>query len=671
MRGEVEVNEDSVSDINDEIDEWDTADSEAGLAPNIEQDYRDVLIASERIPETDIVDDEHITGPDDDDDEYEEGVLDESSTPRITIQHARRASPEAECNTEQMLRLTLDELKRDAMSTPFKDFRNAPQAEKNMSIGFNAVLRKVSVDMLVSLYMSGISPEMKELLAKPQLSWTPDDFSSLLEDFGDGSLVYVGFASGAIVHRHDIGVDCYVGSTGHGAKRVETHVKIAHDHGPDTLPAKHRRSFHYTQTCRSGVGCDYRVAARFQEPIEEGYRFLLESIFTMWFGTFNWPGYQSTFATTAAYDLCKRVRRLLNLPNPLWRGMNAAFQLVQGFCNHSAHRSSPCANPDCCCMTVPRQQGKRDRMLYDPGNPLGAYICAICTGYKIWHGEIPSKDWMVRAAAAAKRRQRAGRDAHCYSCDRVESQFELGCRQTVSGETIFSYAPFTTAQDVEPDEFLCQGCRGYANARGKLPDADWKVAMLTKWHMRMIRRAGGDLECENCGRNEAKDSPQGTQHRPYAERDHEVWCNKCIEHHHRTGNDRTVAADIRLDASRQADLRRNPDGPSVCENCGGLEGDPVCSQAKKLSLGRHVASGHGLLCQNCSMYIGAKGVHRPASTVFLARSKIEIARARAAGEHILCKQCGKEEGTTSINHHPSRTSVGAVCDFCYRRPHLR
>lgn len=299
-------------------------------------------------------------------------------------------------------------------------------AERPMTFGYFSILSRVSVDFLVALYLPEISPEVQVLFVKE--TWSVEDILSLplADDKRQG--IYGNFAAGAIRHRTDFGCEVYIGSSHCLEKQIRDHLRMAANYAVHELPDKHKRSFDYRQICRDEVQANARRSVAFNLPVETGYFLLLEGIFTILFGTYNYPGYTSSWATQFSYKLVSGIRESLKLPDAPWRGMNAALLLLQGFFNRLVKSPSPCSDPSYDRMTYPRAfipegEGLHTREHRNPENLLGPYLCGICFRYRHWHGELPDGNVLAKYAQCLQTREEAGENDACEMCGRLESQF--------------------------------------------------------------------------------------------------------------------------------------------------------------------------------------------------------------------------------------------------------
>jgi len=60
------------------------------------------------------------------------------------------------------------------------------------------------------------------------------------------------------------------------------------------------------------------------------------------------------------------------------------------------------------------------RILWDPENPLGPYICGYCSHYKTHNGRLPMLEHITKMETFVRRWEAAVPDAECYSCKSLE-----------------------------------------------------------------------------------------------------------------------------------------------------------------------------------------------------------------------------------------------------------
>jgi hypothetical protein len=202
-------------------------------------------------------------------------------------------------------------------------------------------------------FLTAYSLPLQDLVASGE--WTIDGFLALPETIGDlRQGIYGNFPTGG-PSRPEIGCEAYVGSAKVLNERNYTdtsgHSAIARKYSPDSLPKKYRRSLHYNDICRPRVKNNFRVLSVFREPAQRGYLNLLEGVNMIIFGTYNDLGRYHKFASKASYDLVRTVHSFLELPEVIWRGLNAAWAFYQGLPAKSVEEASPCTNKACGRMT--------------------------------------------------------------------------------------------------------------------------------------------------------------------------------------------------------------------------------------------------------------------------------------------------------------------------------
>ncbi|EAU32918.1 predicted protein [Aspergillus terreus NIH2624] len=437
-------------------------------------------------------DDEFIPGPDDieeGDDDSEEVVLPTTSPTPPTQVNDRFA---------QILRDVVTRLVEWAKG---HDFYKLDPKDRPMTFGYWTLLCRVSVDFLVSLYLPAIPIQVQDLIAKSE--WSLEDFASFPRVGSDKRQgIYGDFAKGALRGPSDM--DVYVGSARRLKPRTGCHTNLAENYTVQTLPDRHKRSFHYRQICREGVEVDFRRCAAFGTPIPGGYLLLLEGIFMILFDTYQYPGYVSAWATRSSYRLVKEIRESLNLPSVPWRGMNAAWPLRQGFYNEVARSMSQCCNPACDKMTYPealRPEGapKYVRQNGNPGDPLGPYLCDFCGRYREWHkGKLPDAEVLAKVAARKAAREAAGggSDVPCADCGRLESQLPLH-RSVLRDGRVVHYQRTFRIHGKLPGKLLCEACWFFFDKNGRMRTPKEREQLLAVQTSVAIREAGGELLCEN------------------------------------------------------------------------------------------------------------------------------------------------------------------------------
>ncbi|CAN9338940.1 unnamed protein product [Alternaria alternata] len=378
-------------------------------------------------------DEEYIPGPDvEDEDDLDDGTLLSDGDVQPPTHHQPQ-EPEADVVNErfaQILRKCLEELIGWAKEQDYKTWEALPRDQKAMTTGARRILVRVDIDLLMNMYLTAYSSQVQNFVASP--TWTLEAILALPDTFGDRRQgIYGNFPTGG-PSRPQIGCEAYIGSAKVLHERTlggsGSHSGIARKYSTDTLPPRHLRSLHYNDICRPGVTNNFRALCGFGHPVEFGYLHLLESVNMTIFGSYNDPGYYHKWASKASYDLSYRVRSCLGLPDVPWKGLNAAWPLFQGLPVASRSKILPCANESCGNTTYPsfkRPEGspKVRRVLYNPGNPLGEYICTPCGHYRWQYGTLPNEAWCREMTIRAQRRhQKAelvaqnGGTTFCYEC---------------------------------------------------------------------------------------------------------------------------------------------------------------------------------------------------------------------------------------------------------------
>jgi hypothetical protein len=104
---------------------------------------------------------------------------------------------------------------------------NMDNEDKAMTFGYWSLLRRLSVDFAVSLFLPGIPEEVQALFRKGKKEWSPEDFLSLPFAEDDGRQgIYANFATGDL-RRKDEEYDVYVGSSRHLKQRIARHLEVA------------------------------------------------------------------------------------------------------------------------------------------------------------------------------------------------------------------------------------------------------------------------------------------------------------------------------------------------------------------------------------------------------------------------------------------------------------
>ncbi|KAK2796643.1 hypothetical protein FQN50_009483 [Emmonsiellopsis sp. PD_5] len=513
-----------------------------------------------------------------------------------------------------------------------------------MTLGFWALLRRVSVEYLVGLFLSGIPSEVQALFDKS--TWTLKDFLSLPVAVGDKRQgIYGDFATSKD------GANCYIGSAKVIHRRIKEHLRIARGFAVQDLPkTEYSKSLHYRQIYRDEVDTHFRLLAAFNHPIPAGYLLLLEGIFMIIFKTYTFPGYVTKWATKPSYDLTKAIRAELNIPSIEWKGMNAAFTLIQGFLNHGARTPSPCKNPECGRMTyhrkavLPEGERRHARYVADPVNPLGGYHCQICWLQKKRHGALPDKErieyLVARSDAMALRA--AGEILVCSNCKILETQDR---RHICHART---------------NTVLCARCHWYWYSSKfkfkKLPNPKIFDIRERKAQLSQDRQNGVPIFCHNCNAVEGSRNVKGFH--VFSTAHIAVMCQGCIRffhgHDHLPSQDWRQAVDFEegevappppvLDAAYVAEQRatlyqdRKDKVKIECANCKAVEG-VNCS-------GKHVFNVRtdSRLCKRCSVYHTKYGKLSDPSlqeeNVIRRQFHQEL---KSASEVLECVNCGKTQ----------------------------
>ena len=273
------------------------------------------------------------------------------------------------------------------------------------------------------------------------------------------------------------------------------------------------------QICRNGVHPEFRNLASFSHSIEKGYLVLFEGIVMILLGTYNHPSYITRYSPKSTYDLATSIRGFLNLPEITWRGMNATWSLHQGFLNLVVTSESKCWNPACDRMTYswskrPEPTSVYRRMLREPGNPLGGYLCAICGTYHRCHnGELPSPAVIARIALRFEARAKAGADVACGTCGRLESQFSKRHFMGRDGRKGYYTRKHRVHTDL-PGKLLCPPFFEFFE-KGKRERTDEEVQILLgTTHLVTARGRGETIRCKNpaCGAIEVSNTPPKQRH---------------------------------------------------------------------------------------------------------------------------------------------------------------
>lgn len=569
------------------------------------------------------------------------------------------------------LRSVINLLIEWAQAQDFRADRGTQPAEaRAMTFGFWSVLRRLSVDHILNVFMRAIPLEVQALFEKD--AWSVEDFLRLpyaQDDECQG--VYGNFAMGAIAHQREIGCDAYVGSTRCLKKRISDHLGMAERYSVAELPEKVRRSFHYRQICRDEVHSEFRLLASFDPSIESGYLLLLEGIFMILLGTYKHPGYTSVYATQASYDLTESIREHLNLPKIDWRGMNAAWPLRQGFYNRIARTENACWNSACDRMTYPPSKRPDGAPIYhrrsgNPGDPLGGYLCGICARYRDWHNVLPNASALARFAQRIEARENAGADAACGTCGRLESQLPEKPFTWPNGDVTF-YNRKHRVHPGLPRKLLCEPCYHFFGLNQREKTDEEVEHFLTSFFLVAARREGGNIRCENpnCGAIQgSKDC--GKKNHIANRRTRKVLCQAC------DGYERLNPGTLRCEAQVAAyslGLRvkedRSAKKPIVCQNsnCNALE---VAGQKKLFQVSKDA---NMLLCPPCNNYfLKTNGQHRSAKTVQLSLKQAQVAEDRKAGKPIVCGYCFQVEPNGARSKHVVNSDDMTVwCANCQRK----
>ncbi|KAF4249332.1 hypothetical protein CNMCM8980_003977 [Aspergillus fumigatiaffinis] len=554
----------------------------------------DAILAAELEVDDDIGDEEYVPSPADIEDDFFGKV---ETEPEII-------APSMGANRDfvALLQNLISELAQWAEA---HDVSNMDNEDKAITIGYWSLLRRLSVDFAVSLFLPGIPEEVQALSRKGKKEWSLEDFLSLPFAEDDGRQgIYANFATGDL-RRKDEECDVYVGSSRHLKQRIERHLLMAKKFLVRNLPEGDKRSFHYRQICRDGVQSDFRRLAAFDCPIEPGYLLLLEGIFMILFNTYQYPGYCSAFATRSSYRLTEKIRKDLDIPSVPWRGMNAAWPLRQGFFNVGAQSASPCCNPACDRMTYPealRPEGaaKYTRQSGDPGNPLGPYLCGICFRYKSWHGGVlPDKDVLGKFQGRLEARAEAGPDAACHCCGKLESQVDEHSMTSRKGEKVL-YTRRWRIHALIPKKLLCDACWAFVDKNKRLRTPEEVLQYLQLSNLIATRAAGGEIQCDNCG---AVENPSKRGHIANAKAKM-VLCARCDNTFRTQGKLRDASQDRRLERKEQLRADRQAGKQIICSNphCGKIE-----TPDKPFIVN---GTSFEVLCKPCNDCFRKKGEHR-------------------------------------------------------------
>jgi hypothetical protein len=366
------------------------------------------------------------------------------------------------------------------------------------------------------MYLPAYSLPVQNFIASS--TWTLDAILALPDTRGDdGQGIYGNFPTGG-PSRPNIGCEAYVGSAQvlhrrnyHGA---QSHLGISQKYSSVyELPIKLRGSLHYRDTCRPGVLNNFRKLVRFPKSVEMGWNHVLESVNMILLGSYNDSGRYHKWSSKASYDLVSEIRSSLELPAVPWKGLNAAWPLYQGIPCSSRFRASPCANKACGNMTypkgkIPEGQSRCPRVLYNPLDPLGPYICPACDNYRCKFKTLPSKAWCDAVAERIRRRSVVGKDAQCACCSRLESELpwkrvELKGGRMTQYKVSFALHPLTAGED----KVYCMACHRWASKHGRFKTQDELKGSEPVYKSRTgesrkikadLRKKGLPIVCVNC-----------------------------------------------------------------------------------------------------------------------------------------------------------------------------
>ncbi|KAF2849679.1 hypothetical protein T440DRAFT_398410 [Plenodomus tracheiphilus IPT5] len=426
----------------------------------------------------------------------EDDIVDESN---LAVNDVVLEDVEVEPDFARKLRVILDTLCQWAGNISYPDFKALAKEDRPVTLSVWKVLKTVGVDFLLVMYLAAIPLRVQKLFLKQE--WCLDDFLSLPEveeeDASDQGL-YGNFPTGRWERAPKIGCECYVGSAKVFQRRINDHLKISRQYDVSELPEGKNRSFHYRTTCREGVSCNFRKLAQFKRPIHAGYLVILEGIFMVLFGTYNYPGYCSQWATQPSYDLVKNLRASLDVPAIPWKGLNAAWPLRQGFVSQGGKAPSECCNAACKTMTYPRNMmpegPKHPRAIADSWNPLGGYLCRRCESYRERRGVLPDNATLVKLVSqytleVTKSNSRlAGQTVICADCGAVEGSD--GARNSANG--------YGTRHIATNGKIQCSACYGYVAKYGKKRDNTLSVSKAAREQADADRKAGRPVLCKHC-----------------------------------------------------------------------------------------------------------------------------------------------------------------------------
>lgn len=496
---------------------------------------------------------------------------------------------------ERMLRKMLQSLIGWVKAQDYRAFKQLHSEHRPVTFTMFHVLGKVSIDFLLKLYLAAIPLQVQQVLTKK--TWTREDFLSLpnVKDNDMRPGIYGDFATGELSGDPQLGVEAYVGSTIKLARRVRQHEAIGRNHTPATLPKKNRNSFHYQQICRSGVSSNFRVLAVFREHVEPGYLTLLEGIMMIILGSYNNPGYTTKYNPASSYDLVSTIRKSVSLPKIPWTGLNAAFSLKQGFVAASVKKPSKCCNPACSNMTyrpqdVPEGESRTKRLLEDPGNPLGGFICGACGNYRQRHGRLPDAALIMRLATIRNLRQIHGDDASCHNCGVLESEIRKGTGLSADGTKTYTWKVAHQGHSSYPGKVFCGPCIGFLNSKGRLRTQDEVQQLKAARALKKSRKTGNTPQCENCGAIEGGLGVSGKM----GIREGQTLCTACVSYVSKHGKMRDPGCQRQSEARAQAELDRKAGRPVTCKHCGKVEP----TETTRNTAFRASTQG-GMICVNC------------------------------------------------------------------------
>ncbi|KAJ5828424.1 uncharacterized protein N7525_006677 [Penicillium rubens] len=169
------------------------------------------------------------------------------------------------------------------------------------------------------------------------------------------------------------------------------------------------------------------------------------------FGTLRRPTYESDFVKQSTWKLYGTLQGATQY-RPHFEGqivgLNAAWSLTQGFVN----KGFPINEPK---EPYPLADGefvsRAPRMLLDPGDPLGSYLCSSCYFYRRNYGKLPDEAFakLHRAKRYYQRwienEREHKRDIFCKGCNKVEAP-------GASRHTRF------VMSHSDPSQFYCKQC---------------------------------------------------------------------------------------------------------------------------------------------------------------------------------------------------------------------